>query len=123
MVANTVVDLAPWLETQELREVIRPLIGWRGEPERDEEAIEQAIDRYLRQVNLVGFGVVRNGALAGMIGIETTEQRHGIIHHVVVASPLWRCGVGRLLIDSAMSRLKLARLEALRRSAGGLSCT
>lgn len=112
MVADAVVELAPWLETVELRELMRPLIGWRGEPERDQEAVEQVIDRYSRQVNLVGFGVVRDGGLVGMIGIETTEQRHGIIRHVVVASLLQRCGVGRLLIDSATSRLKLASLEA-----------
>jgi ribosomal protein S18 acetylase RimI-like enzyme len=112
MVTNAVVELTPWLETLELRDLMRPLIGWRGEPERDQEAIEQAIDRYSRPTNLAGFVVVRESRLVGMIGIETTDQRHGIIHHVVVASLLRRCGIGRLLIDSATSRLELASLEA-----------
>ncbi len=101
MSSNGVVSLAPWLDTSELRELMLLLIGWRGEPERHRVAVEEAIDRYARQANLFPYGVVCEGKLAGMIGIEANNKR-GIIHHIVVA-PLWRrCGIGRLMIDKPL---------------------
>lgn len=111
MTPHVVVSLAPWLDTSELRELMLLLIGWRGEPERDRVAVEEAIDRYARQANLFPYGVVCEGKLAGMIGIEA-NNKHGIMHHIVVA-PLWRrCGIGRLMIDEAVISLRLSLLEA-----------
>jgi ribosomal protein S18 acetylase RimI-like enzyme len=111
MTSNVFVGLAPWLDTSELRELMLPLIGWRGEPERDRVAVEEAIERYACQTNLFPYGVVREGKLAGMIGIEA-NNRHGIIRHIVVA-PLWRrCGIGQLMIDEAAAFLGLSVLEA-----------
>jgi GNAT superfamily N-acetyltransferase len=108
---NVVVGLAPWLDSLELRELMLLLIGWRGEPERDRLAVEEAIDRYAHDANFFSYGVVCEGKLAGMIGIEARTQ-HGIIHHIVVA-PLWRhCGIGRILIDAAAVSLRLSLVEA-----------
>jgi ribosomal protein S18 acetylase RimI-like enzyme len=111
MTSNVVVGLAPWLDTSELRELMLPLIGWRGEPERDRAAVEEAVERYARMPNLFAYGVAREGKLAGMIGIEA-NNKHGIIHHIVVAPQWRRCGIGQLMIDEAAAFLHLSVLEA-----------
>jgi ribosomal protein S18 acetylase RimI-like enzyme len=111
MPSDVVVGLAPWLDTFELRELMLPLIGWRGESERDREAVEEVIERYKREMNFFPYGVVCEGTLAGMIGIEA-KNKHGIIHHIVVAA-FWRhCGIGRQMIDEAAVFLGLSVLEA-----------
>ena len=111
MTPHAVVGLAPWLDTSELRELMLPLMGWRGEPESDRVAVEEAIERYASQTNLFPYGVVREEKLAGMIGIEATNK-HGIIRHIVLA-PLWRrCGIGQPMIVEAAVFLGLSVLEA-----------
>jgi N-acetylglutamate synthase len=67
----------------------------------------QAIQRYLKRNPGMSFVARVNGKLVGAV-LSGTDGRRGYLHHLAVAKPYRKLGVGRQLVEHCMNALEKA---------------
>jgi ribosomal protein S18 acetylase RimI-like enzyme len=114
------LDLRAEIDTPEFRSLLLLLVGWRREPERDGQRLDNAIQYCRSNANVRIFGFRPAGMLDAIVAIEGVGPYEGVIRHIVVRPEARRHGLARELLTQSRKKLNLSTLTAeTDRSAAG----
>ena len=112
MTTEPLLDLRPEIDDREFRALLLLLVGWRNEPELDQQRLEQVIQSYRNNPQLQVLGFKRAGIPVALVTIELERSGAAVIHHLVVRSELRGQGLGRALLQRARVYLAVSSISA-----------